>query len=29
MYKKLDGIEAISQEYIPDESLYYEFIKRI
>ena len=29
MYKKLEGIEPIAQKYIPDESLYYEFIKRI
>ena len=29
MYNKLEGIESISQKYIPDESLYYEFIKRI
>ena len=29
MYEKLEGIEPISQKYIPDESLYYEFIKRI
>ncbi len=29
MYEKLEGIEPISQKHIPDESLYYEFIKRI